>query len=262
MLVLNGLSAGYGSATVLHGIDLRVDAGDIVALIGANGAGKSTLMKTISGLLATRSGQIEFEGRRIEKLSSRGRVRLGIVQVPEGRQIFAGLTVAENLQLGTYSVRHEMNEAEFARRIERVCALFPILRERYREPVGNLSGGQQQMLVIARGMMAKPRLLLLDEPSLGLAPILVSEIFRLIASLRSEGLAILLAEQNARMSLAIADRAYVIEQGKVTLEGLGKELIGRSEVAERYLGVGRAVASLDADHHRQLVDRLRAIFRG
>ena len=261
MLTLSGLTAGYGSATVLHGIDIKVSAGDIVALIGANGAGKSTLMKTISGLLPVRAGQIVFDGRPIEKMSPRARVQLGIVQVPEGRQIFAGLTVAENLELGTYPVRGEVGDAELKRRIDRVCTLFPILRERYHEPVGNLSGGQQQMLVIGRGLMAQPRLLLLDEPSLGLAPILVSEIFRLIASLRGEGLAILLAEQNARMSLAIADRAYVIEQGKVTLEGLGKDLIGKSEIAERYLGVGKAVASLDTRRHDHLVGRLRAIFQ-
>ncbi|HUZ74395.1 MAG TPA: ABC transporter ATP-binding protein [Stellaceae bacterium] len=260
MLEVKGLHTGYGSMDVIHGIDLVVGAGEIVALVGANGAGKSTLVKTISGLLPAREGEIRFEGERIDRLSPRARVLRGIAQVPEGRQVFGALTVTENLRLGAYVHRHHWSEAELAQRIDAVCAQFPVLRERFREPVANLSGGQQQMLVIARGLMAAPRLLVLDEPSLGLAPVLVAEIFRLIAGLRAQGLAIVLSEQNAKLSLAIADRAYVIEMGRVALEGTGRELLASPEVAERYLGVGHAVSVADAPRHARLVGRLKEIF--
>jgi branched-chain amino acid transport system ATP-binding protein len=261
MLEVRRLYTGYGGMDVIHGIDITVGAGEIVALVGANGAGKSTLVKTISGLLQVRSGEILFEGKRIDRLSPTARVLLGIAQVPEGRQVFGGLTVAENLRLGAYVYRRALAEAELQARMREVCERFPILLERLDEPVANLSGGQQQMLVIARGLMAKPRLLILDEPSLGLAPVLVADIFRLIAALRAQGgVSIVLSEQNAKLSLAIADRAYVIETGRVALAGTGQELLASAEVAERYLGVGHAVSVADAPRHAQLVGRLKEIF--
>jgi branched-chain amino acid transport system ATP-binding protein len=260
MLEVRGLHTGYGGTDVIHGIDFAVGAGEIVALVGANGAGKSTLVKTISGLLPVRAGEISFDGERIDRLNPKARVLKGIAQVPEGRQVFGGLTVAENLRLGAYVYRRALSETELDARIREVCEHFPILLERLGEPVGNLSGGQQQMLVIARGLMARPRLLILDEPSLGLAPVLVAEIFRLIAGLRAQGgVSIILSEQNAKLSLAIADRAYVIETGRVALAGTGAELLASPEVAERYLGVGKAVTVADGPKHAELVARLREL---
>ena len=260
MLELSRVSTGYETANVVHDIDLTVAPGEIVALVGANGAGKSTLVKTISGLLALRAGTIALDGTRIDRLNPRARVLAGVSLVPEGRQIFGGLTVLENLRLGAYARRKDLDEGAMAQRIDRVCERFPILLQRLKEQAGNLSGGQQQMLAIARGLMAEPRILVLDEPSLGLAPVLVTEIFRLVAGLRSEGRAILLSEQNARLSLAIADRGYVIENGRVTLAGTGKDLLHNPEVAERYLGVGKGVNVADASRHRQMVNRLKEIF--
>ena len=250
MLELRRLTAGYGNDAVLHGIDLAVTEGRITALIGANGAGKSTLAKTISGLLPARDGQILFEGAAIETLSSTARVALGIVHVPEGRQIIGSFTVEENLRLGAYLQRRALGERGIAARIDEVCGYFPVLRERLGGIAGNLSGGQQQMLAIARALMLRPRLIVLDEPSLGLSPALVTEIFALVTQLRDRGLAVLLSEQNARMSLAIADHAYVLETGRVTLEGPGRDLLARPEIAERYLGVaphgdGQASAAED-----------------
>ncbi len=260
MLELKRVSTGYEAANVIHGIDLTVAPGEIVALVGANGAGKSTLVKTIAGVLALRAGEIVLDGRRIDRLSARARVLAGVALVPEGRQVFSALTVGENLRLGAYARRRDLDEAGMKRRIDQVCGRFPVLLQRLDESAGNLSGGQQQMLAIARGLMAEPRILVLDEPSLGLAPVLVTEIFRLIAGLRSEGRAILLSEQNARLSLAIADRGYVIENGRVTLAGSGKDLLHNPEVAERYLGVGKGVSVADAPRHQQMVKRLREIF--
>ena len=260
MLELSRVSTGYETANVVHDIDLTVAPGEIVALVGANGAGKSTLVKTISGLLALRAGTITLDGTRIDRLNPRARVLAGVSLVPEGRQIFGGLTVLENLRLGAYARRKDLDEGAMAQRIGRVCERFPILLQRLKEQAGNLSGGQQQMLAIARGLMAEPRILVLDEPSLGLAPVLVTEIFRLVAGLRSEGRAILLSEQNARLSLAIADRGYVIENGRVTLAGTGKDLLHNPEVAERYLGVGKGVNVADASRHRQMVNQLKEIF--
>jgi branched-chain amino acid transport system ATP-binding protein len=265
MLEIRKLTTGYGDTPVLHGIDLDVGAGEIVALIGANGAGKTTLAKTISGLLPCRQGHILLQGRPIDRLSPRARVRLGISHVPEGRQIIAGLSVEENLRLGAYAQRQSLGEAGIVKRIGDVCALFPVLIERRDDAAGNLSGGQQQMLAIARALMVEPRFLVLDEPSLGLSPALVAEIFRLIASLRSRGLAVLLSEQNARMSLAIADRAYVIEMGRMVLQGSGQELLRNPEIAERYLGVGKAVAAGENggdQRHKRLVRGLADILRG
>ena len=260
MLELKRISTGYEAANVIHGIDLTVVPGEIVALVGANGAGKSTLVKTIAGLLALRSGEIVLDGKRIDRLSARARVLAGVSLVPEGRQVFSGLTVLENLRLGAYARWQDPDDAHMAQRIDQVGTRFPVLLQRLKESAGNLSGGQQQMLAIARGLMAEPRILVLDEPSLGLAPVLVSEIFRLVAGLRSEGRAILLSEQNARLSLAIADRGYVIENGRVTLAGTGKELLHNPAVAERYLGVGKGVSVADAPRHHQMVRRLKEIF--
>jgi len=260
MLELRGITTGYGATPVVHDIDLTVRAGEIVTLVGANGAGKTTLVKTISGLLPAQRGQILFEGERIERLSPRARVRLGIAHVPEGRQTFAGLTVAENLELGGYVHRNRSAE-DIAQRMQDVCRRFPVLRERLHEVVANFSGGQHQMLAIARGLMADPKLLILDEPSLGLAPVLVAQIFPLIAELRDRGIAILLSEQNARLSLAIADRGYVIENGRVALSGEGRELLRSTDIAERYLGVGAAVGAINVSRDEQLAARLRQLMQ-
>jgi branched-chain amino acid transport system ATP-binding protein len=236
LLELKSVSAGYGHNRVLHDVDLALERGEIVTLLGANGAGKSTLVKAISGLLRTEAGNILLDGEPIEALPAAERLRRGIAHIPEGRQIFAGMTVAENLELGAYA----SSEADQAERLESVFALFPVLRERMRDIAGNFSGGQQQMLAIARGLMSKPRILLLDEPSLGIAPLLVAEIFRLVVGLRAQGITILLAEQNARQALSIADRGYVFENGKITLSGASKDLQNSPEIAERYLGMGSA----------------------
>ena len=261
MLELTRLAAGYGGNPVVRDIELRVGEGEIVALVGANGAGKSTLVKAISGLVAPQAGEIRFEGKPIWRLSARERVRLGIVHVPEGRQVFAGLSIAENLRLGAWAWHAQLGAAAVEARARTVCERFPVLLERLHQPAGTLSGGQQQMLAIARGLMAKPRLLLLDEPSLGLAPLIVTEIFRLIQALRAQGISILLAEQNARLSLRIADRAYVIETGRVALEGTGAELLGRADVAERYLGVGNALGGAAGAGEGELAARLAKALR-
>jgi branched-chain amino acid transport system ATP-binding protein len=259
MLELQNISAGYGGVDVIRDIDLIVRAGEIITLVGANGAGKSTLVKTISGLVPARSGTITFDGRRIETASTATRMRLGIAHVPEGRQVFAGLTVAENLALGAYVHRGHADETQA--RLGQVGARFPVLRERMSALAGNLSGGQQQMLAIGRGLMAAPKLMILDEPSLGLAPRLVSEMFELIQGLRRQGLAILLSEQNAQLSLAIADRGYVIENGRVALSGSGQDLLQSKDVADRYLGVGATPESAGAGRGGQLAERLRALLR-
>jgi branched-chain amino acid transport system ATP-binding protein len=259
-LEVRSLSTGYGGRAVVHGVDLAVNKGEIVALLGANGAGKSTLAKAISGLLPVQSGSILLDGESIDRLAPGERVRLGIAHVPEGRQVFAGLSIAENLRLGAHVHRARLSDAEMKRRIAEVCESFPVLLERIHQPAGTLSGGQQQMLAIARGLMAQPRYLVLDEPSLGLSPILVVDIFRMIEKLRARGLAILLSEQNARMSLAIADRAYVIETGRVVIEGGGRELLARPEVAERYLGVGKGVGTLGDERRARLTAGLQKIF--
>jgi branched-chain amino acid transport system ATP-binding protein len=261
MLELAGLATGYDGNAVVHGIDLEVRRAEIVALVGANGAGKSTLVKAISGLLAPQAGQIRFDGKPIGGLSPRERVRLGIVHVPEGRQVFAGLTIAENLRLGAWAHRRQ-GKAAIEERIREIAQRFPVLLERLAQPAGTLSGGQQQMLAIARGLMAQPKLLLLDEPSLGLAPLLVVEIFRLVEALRARGISVLLSEQNARLSLGIADRGYVIETGRVALQGTGRELLARPDIAERYLGVGRAVRAESGARYDALVARLGRALAG
>ncbi|GGF30199.1 ABC transporter ATP-binding protein [Aliidongia dinghuensis] len=241
MLELEGLSAGYGADAVLHDVDIQLNPGEIVTLIGANGAGKSTLVNAISGLIRPFSGQIRFEGQRIEQLAPAARLRLGIAHVPEGRHTFAGMTVAENLRLGAFLD----GGADWMARARKLFRYFPVLEERFGATAGNFSGGQQQMLAIARGLMSEPKLLMLDEPSLGLSPLLVSEIFKLVRRLRDEGLTILLVEQNARQALQIADRGYVIENGRVTLSGTAEALIRSKDISERYLGIGARNSATD-----------------
>jgi branched-chain amino acid transport system ATP-binding protein len=258
MLEIKGVSAGYGQAIVLRGIDLTVGAGELVALIGANGAGKSTLVKTLAGLLPVRSGTISLEGVRVDTFTPRQRVLRGMCLVPEGRQVFGGLTVEENMRLGAYA-RSDLDEGALRDLMDEVCEPFPMLLPRRRDAAANLSGGQQQMLAITRGLMSRPRLLLLDEPSLGLSPTLVTEIFLLITTLRARGIAVLLSEQNARQSLAIADRAYVLENGRITLEGRSADILGAAGVAEKYLGIGQAVGDQTSVRQRAMSARLRQI---
>jgi branched-chain amino acid transport system ATP-binding protein len=257
-LSIRGLHAGYGRISVLRGVDLTVEAGSLVALIGANGAGKSTLLKCVSGLIHPTAGEIHAAGRRVERLAPAAIVRLGLSHVPERRQVFAELSVADNLRLGAYRAR--LSPGELAGRIDETLALFPALASRLADDAAALSGGQQQMLAIARGLMSKPRLLMLDEPSLGLAPALVREIFAALGKLREGGLSILLVEQNARGSLAIADRGYVLDGGRVALEGTGRELLVSPDVVHRYLGVGAADdQAAVASGASPLAERLRAM---
>jgi branched-chain amino acid transport system ATP-binding protein len=257
-LKVTNLSAGYGRDTVLRDIDISVEPGEIVALIGANGAGKSTLVKTIVGLLPARSGEVTLNGERIDALTPRERVLRGVCLVPEGRQTFGGLTIEANLRLGAYAST-DMDDAATRALMVEACRPFPILLPRKDEPCANLSGGQQQMLAIARGLMSRPKALLLDEPSLGLAPALVSEIFRLIAELRKRGFAILLSEQNAKQSLAISDRAYVIENGRITMKGASKDILASADIAEKYLGVGHKVGDPNSARQMAMTARLREI---
>jgi branched-chain amino acid transport system ATP-binding protein len=238
LIELKKLSVGYSGVAALRDVALELDKGEIVTLVGANGAGKSTLVKSISGLLKPLSGGVFFDAQDITKLTPADRIHLGIVHIPEGRQIFSGMTVAENLSLGAYATQ---DEAIKARQREYVCELFPFMRVRLNDIAGNFSGGQQQLLAIARGLMSNPKVLLLDEPSLGVAPMLVAEIFKLITRLRGEGITVLLAEQNARQALSIADRGYVFENGAIGLQGAAKDLLESPEVAEKYLGAGSAV---------------------
>jgi branched-chain amino acid transport system ATP-binding protein len=233
ILEVNDLHVFYGAIHALQGVSFHVDEGEIVTLIGANGAGKSTTLKTISGLLRPRQGNIFFQGQELTKVSAPQIVSMGIVQVPEGRKIFAPLTVKENLEMGAYS-RKGGKEIESS--MERVFSSFPRLKERLSQHGGTLSGGEQQMLAMGRGLMANPKLLLLDEPSMGLAPLLVEEIFRIIEEINEQGTSILLVEQNAAMALSIANRAYVLETGTVVLEGPAAELLENPQVKEAYLG--------------------------
>ncbi|MDX3894019.1 ABC transporter ATP-binding protein [Pusillimonas sp.] len=255
MLELKEVSAGYGNAIIVSRVDITVEPGQIAALIGANGAGKSTLLKAVSGLIPIRAGAIHVGGTDIGRYRPRQRVLSGLSHVPEGRQVFAGLTVRQNLELGFYTQR-AMGEAELASRLEAVCEIFPVLAQRMDERAGNFSGGQQQMLAIARGLMSSPKVLLLDEPSLGLSPLLVTQIFELISQLRKKGIAILLAEQNARMSLSIADQGYVIEMGHIVMQGTGRELLQRPDIEEKYLGVGAAEPRADTASSRAMAERL------
>ncbi len=233
MLEIRGLEAGYGPATVLRGVDLSVPTGRLVAVLGANGAGKTTLNMAISGLVKPRAGSITFDGRRIDGLAPPAIAEAGLVHVPEGRKIFPNLSVRENLDLGAYR-RARGNKA---RNLERVFATFPRLKERVRQMAGTLSGGEQQMLAIGRGMMAEPRLLILDEPSLGLSPLLVEEMFALIRRLHADGLAIMLVEQNVAQSLEVADDAHVLENGAFALSGTAAEVRADPHLQRAYLGL-------------------------
>lgn len=233
MLKVNDLSVHYGVIQAVRGISLEVNEGEIVTLIGANGAGKTTAIRTISGLVKPSSGTIEFEGKPIQKVSPQKIVTHGISQVPEGRHVFPGLTVQENLEMGAFLRKdNEGIKKSFSEIYER----FPILKERKNQDASTLSGGEQQMLTMGRALMSKPRLLLLDEPSMGLAPIFIKEIFNIIQEIQQQGTTVLLIEQNAKMALSIADRGYVIETGKIVLQGTGAELLASEEVKKAYLG--------------------------
>ncbi len=233
MLEVSGLRSSYGRIEVLKGVSLEVGAGEIVALVGSNGAGKTTLLRVLSGVQPHTAGHIEFAGEAIERAPPHRRVALGLTHVPEGRQVFAPLTVQDNLRLGAYLRR----DAGIARDIDRVYATFPVLAEKRGLPAGGLSGGQQQMLAIGRALMARPRLLLLDEPSMGLAPLLVEQILAAIVALRRDNVTILLVEQNATAALAIADRGYVLETGRIAHAGTGAALLADARVREAYLGI-------------------------
>ena len=232
LLSVQGLVAGYGGITAIKGIDLEVNDGEIVTLIGSNGAGKSTTLRAISGLIRARAGAISFKSINIDRLPAHKIVSMGMSHVPEGRGIFARLTVLENLAMGAF----QRNDKEVSSDLSHVYDLFPRLKERLHQTGGTLSGGEQQMLAIGRALMARPRLLLLDEPSMGLSPLLVDTIFATIRSIRDQGATILLVEQNALMALEVADRAYVLESGVVTLKGTGSELANDDSVRRAYLG--------------------------
>ncbi len=233
MLDIDNLRSRYGRIEVLHGASLNVSAGEIVTLVGSNGAGKTTLLRAISGVQPVSGGAIRFNGRPIQSMPAHRRVALGIAQVPEGRQVFAPLSIEDNLRLGAWT----RTDAEIAADIEGVYQAFPILREKRSVAAGSLSGGQQQMLAIGRALMARPKLMLLDEPSMGLAPLIVDQIFEIIAGLKRRGITVLLVEQNAYAGLAIADRGYVMETGRIALHGTGRELLEDSKVRSAYLGV-------------------------
>jgi branched-chain amino acid transport system ATP-binding protein len=233
LLSVRGLRSGYGPVEVLRGIDLDLHAGEIVALLGSNGAGKTTFNQTVSALVPARAGTIHFDGADITRAHYRDVVARGLIHVPEGRKIFPNLSVRENLELGSFT-RARANRAA---NLERVFALFPRLQERTGQNAGTLSGGEQQMLAIGRGLMGEPRLLILDEPSLGLSPLLVEELFGLIADLHRQGLAILLVEQNVAQSLEIAQRAYVLENGAIQFSGTSAELLATDRLRQAYLGV-------------------------
>jgi branched-chain amino acid transport system ATP-binding protein len=237
LLEVTDLHVSYGMVRAVRGLNLRVDRGEIVVLLGANGAGKTSTLQTIAGLLKPEAGSIVFDGHQIVGLAPETVVRRGVTLTPEGRQIFAGLTVMENLRLGAATCR---DRSEVGRRLERVFELFPILEQRRDQPGGTLSGGEQQQLAMGRSLMSGPQLLLLDEPSLGLAPQIVDRIFDLVAELRRQGITILLVEQNVDLSLAIADRGYVLSTGELVLEGTGTHLRASSDVERTYLGIGTA----------------------
>jgi branched-chain amino acid transport system ATP-binding protein len=240
MLIVSDLVVSYGQIAAVKGISFTVEEGQIVALVGANGAGKTTTLSAISGLLRARSGSIKFEGKEISRWSPHRIVQAGMAQVPEGRAILARMTVRENLELGSAAGGYRAPDRQ---EIEGMYARFPVLGARRDQPAGNLSGGEQQMLAIARALLLKPRLLLLDEPSMGLAPLLVQEIFRIVRELNAEGKTVLLVEQHSHKALQIADYAYVLDRGRIALHGTGKELLGNEEVASTYLGRKQGAAT-------------------
>ncbi|MFZ4624979.1 MAG: ABC transporter ATP-binding protein [Rhodoferax sp.] len=233
MLRVQGMESCYGRIKALKGISLEVHRGETVALVGANGAGKSTFLRTLSGVQPMSAGSIHFDGEDISNLRADKRMRRGICQSPEGRQVFGPLSIEDNLRLGAYTQPQHQVPGD----LERIFAMFPILKEKRALPAGTLSGGQQQMLAIGRALMGRPRMLLLDEPSMGLAPLLVQEVFDVIKTLKAQGMTILLVEQNALAALDIADRGYVLETGLVSLTGTGEELISNEQVRAAYLGM-------------------------
>lgn len=232
MLKVQDLSVHYGMIQAVHNVSFEVKQGEIVSLIGANGAGKTTILRTISGLVRPSNGHIIFEGKNIEKAAPQKIVADGLSQVPEGRHVFSGLTVQENLDMGAFLRKDSTLKEDF----EQIFAKFPILKERLNQDAATLSGGEQQMLAMGRALMSKPKLLLLDEPSMGLAPIFIKEIFSIIQEIQAQGTTVLLIEQNAKMALSIANRGYVLETGKIVLEGTGKELLASEAVRKAYLG--------------------------
>ena len=233
MLTIKDLEVYYGVIQAIKGVSFEVNQGEVIALIGANGAGKTTILHTITGLLAPKNGSVVFEGKELTKMPAHKIVSLGMAHVPEGRRVFADLSVYENLRMGAYT-RKDRNEIEET--LEKVYQRFPRLKERRNQMAGTLSGGEQQMLAMGRALMSKPKLLMLDEPSMGLAPILVEQIFDIIRELHAAGTTILLVEQNAQAALSVADRAYVLETGKISLSGTGKELMASDQVRKAYLG--------------------------
>lgn len=233
MLSVENLQVAYGKVQALWGVSLNVSEGEIVALVGANGAGKTTLLKTISGIIALQSGAVVYNGRHLEGSPPKEIVKSGIVHVPEGRKLFPEMTVMENLLMGSYLVE----SFDRRRRLDGVFQIFPLLKERHRQLAGTLSGGEQQMLAIGRGLMAGPKLLMLDEPSLGLSPIMVEEVFRVVAEINKSNVTVLLVEQNTEHALAIAHKGFVMEVGRVTLSGTGEELLANSDVRRAYLGL-------------------------
>ncbi len=233
LLEVAGLRSGYGAVEILRGVDLVVNPGEIVALLGSNGAGKSTFNNTLCGIVPTRAGSIRFDGQSLAGTHYRTIVQAGLIQVPEGRRVFPNLSVLENLELGSFARARERR----AQNLERVFGIFPRLKERLSQLAGTMSGGEQQMLAIGRGLMAEPRLLILDEPSLGLSPLLVEEMFSLISQLPQQGLALLLVEQNVGQSLEIAQRAYVMENGAIEFSGLPGELLASDRLRRAYLGI-------------------------
>ena len=232
MLAIDNLHVSYGHITALSGVSIQVPRGSIVSIIGSNGAGKTTLLNSISGIVKPKQGSIKFEGKELTRIPHEI-VKQGLVQVPEGRKIFAGLTVEENLLAGGYIMK---DSSQLKANAEKMMKLYPILEKRRNQQAGTLSGGEQQMLAVCRGLMSEPKMILLDEPSLGLAPIIVKGIFDLIAQIREQGITVLLVEQNAKKALALCDYAYVLENGRVTLEGKGKELLCDPAVKKAYLG--------------------------
>ncbi len=235
MLKLASIHTFYGPIEALKDINIEVNHGEIVCLIGSNGAGKSTALMTISGILKPSSGSIQFEGKTINGIPPHRIVKMGISQVPEGRRIFPKLTVKENLEMGAYT-KFKVQSSKFKVQLDKIYELFPVLKERHKQFGGTLSGGEQQMLAIGRALMSSPKLLLLDEPSLGLAPIIVSKIFKTIKEVNREGVTVLLVEQNARAALKLSNRGYVLENGSVALQGKGEELLNNEDVRKAYLG--------------------------
>lgn len=236
MLTIRNLKSYYGRMQALKGVSLHVEEGEVVSLIGANGAGKTTLLNSIVGLVSSRTGQILFSDTDIIQRNPRQIIRMGVSLVPEGRQLFAPLTVIENLILGAYQRYRKDKKSEIKSDLEKVFVLFPILKERKSQIAGTLSGGEQQMLAIGRSLMAKPKLILMDEPSMGLAPLVTTQIFQIISELHKQGTTILLVEQNAEAALRVSSRAYVIETGRVVLQGMSQELLHNQEVRRAYLG--------------------------